>query len=236
MVIDQSIIRGNLQYAAISALRRLPLDPGNSAFLHRATQGLLFSDPVAVRHSLEILSELAMKDPYAVAMSLGKHVQSGGALQDVLHLHDVLARVALARLCHTVSRARALDERPDIKSQFNSVLYQLLLDPSERVCFEAILCVLGKFDNSERTEERAAGWYRLTREILKLPEAPSVKDTESKKDKTSKTRRPQPLIKLVMRRYEAFFQSSLCIKENVYIHNCIQNTYSLVLQFCLIDC
>lgn len=32
-----------------------------------------------------------------------------GALQDVLHLHDVLARVSLARLCHTLSRARALD-------------------------------------------------------------------------------------------------------------------------------
>lgn len=41
-------------------------------------------------------------------------------------------------------------ERPDIKSQFTSVLYQLLLDPSDRVCFEAILCVLGKFDNTER--------------------------------------------------------------------------------------
>lgn len=32
---------------------------------------VLFSDPVAVRHSLEILSELAAKDPYAVAMALG---------------------------------------------------------------------------------------------------------------------------------------------------------------------
>lgn len=41
-------------------------------------------------------------------------------------------------------------ERPDIRSQFNSVLYQLLLDPSERVCFEAIFCVLGKSDNTER--------------------------------------------------------------------------------------
>lgn len=41
-------------------------------------------------------------------------------------------------------------ERPDIRSQFNSVLYQLLLDPSERVCFEAILCILGKHDNAER--------------------------------------------------------------------------------------
>lgn len=30
-----------------------------------------FADPVAVRHSLEILSELATKDPYAVAMGLG---------------------------------------------------------------------------------------------------------------------------------------------------------------------
>lgn len=47
-------------------------------------------------------------------------------------------------------------ERPDIKSQFNSVLYQLLLDPSERVCFEAILCVLGKSDNTDRLVE---GFY-----------------------------------------------------------------------------
>ncbi|XAR50699.1 hypothetical protein NMG60_11005097 [Bertholletia excelsa] len=212
------IIRSNLQYAALSALRRLPLDPGNPAFLHRAVQGVTFADPVAVRHALELLAELATKDPYAVAMALGKHAQPGGALQDVLHLHDVLARVALARLCHAISRARVLDERPDVKSQFNSLLYQLLLDPSERVCFEAILCVLGKFDNAERTEERAAGWYRLTREILKLPEAPSIsskaanddsKDPakSSKKEKSQKTRRPQPLIKLVMRRLEASFRS-----------------------------
>ncbi|XP_027175218.1 uncharacterized protein LOC113774796 [Coffea eugenioides] len=213
----ESIIRSNLQYAAISALRRLPLDPGNPAFLHRAVQGVSFADPVAVRHSLEILSELATSDPYAVAMALGKVVQPGGALHDVLHLHDVLARVALARLCHTISRARSLNDRPDIRSQFSSVLYQLLLDPSERVCFEAILCVLGKLDNAERTEERAAGWYRLTREILKLPEAPSVKETKadskdaapakSSKEKSSKTKRPQPLIKLVMRRLESSFRS-----------------------------
>ncbi|KAK4373116.1 hypothetical protein RND71_008500 [Anisodus tanguticus] len=206
----ESTIRSNLQYAALSALRRLPLDPGNPTFLHRAVQGVSFADPVAVRHSLEILSDLATSDPYAVAMALG-------ALQDVLHMHDVLARVALARLCHSISRARSLDERPDIKSQFNSVLYQLLLDPSERVCFEAILCVLGKVDNAERTEERAAGWYRLAREILKLPEAPSSKDSNSEskdaapskssKDKSSKTRRPQPLIKLVMRRLESSLRS-----------------------------
>uniref|UniRef100_A0A2P2LHX4 Uncharacterized protein n=1 Tax=Rhizophora mucronata TaxID=61149 RepID=A0A2P2LHX4_RHIMU len=148
-------------------------------------------------------------------MALGKLVLPGGALQDVLHLHDVLARVSLARLCHAISRARALDERPDIKSQFNSVLYQLLLDPSDRVCFEAILCVLGKSDGTERTEERAAGWYRLTREILKLPEAPSVGSKGSSADsidtskasKDKKTRRPQPLIKLVMRRLESSFRS-----------------------------
>lgn len=53
---------------------------------------------------------------------------------------------------------------------------------------------------NHRTEERALGWYRLTREVLKAPEAPSVKD----KDKSSKARRPQLLIKLVMRR-------SLCL-------------------------
>ncbi|KAI4371226.1 hypothetical protein MLD38_019488 [Melastoma candidum] len=213
------IIRSNLQYAALSALRRLPLDPGNPAFLHRAVQGVSFADPVAVRHSLEIICDLATRDQYAVAMALGKVVAPGGALHDVLHLHDVLARISLARLCHIISRSRALDERPDIKSQFNSVLYQLLLDPSERVCFEAILCILGKYDNTERTEERAGGWYRLTREILKLPEAPSVssKDLISDgkdalppkpgKDKSSKAKRPQPLIKLVMRRLESSFRS-----------------------------
>ncbi|XP_008798968.1 uncharacterized protein LOC103713729 isoform X1 [Phoenix dactylifera] len=214
----ESIIRNNLQYGALSALRRLPLDPGNPAFLHRAVQGISFADPVAVRHALAIISDLAARDPYSVAMALGKHAQPGGALQDVLHLHDVLARLFLARLCYTLSRARALDERPDITSQYSSLLYQLLLDPSDRVCFEAILCVLGKFNNTERTEERAAGWIRLTREILKLPEAPSVSSKHSQsKDAlppkpssgkpANKARRPQPLIKFVMRRLESSFRS-----------------------------
>ncbi|RLN19868.1 uncharacterized protein C2845_PM02G30700 [Panicum miliaceum] len=199
----ESIIRGNLQYASLSALRRLPLDPGNPAFLHRAVQGVEFSDPVAVRHALSIISEIAAKDPYSVAMALG-------ALQDILHLHDVLARVYLAKLCHSISRARVLDQRPDIKSQYSFLLYQLLLDPSDRVCFEAINCVLGKVDNTESTEDRAGGWIRLTREILKLPEAPSVasKGVLSKSnEKSSKARRPQPLIKLVMRRLESSFRS-----------------------------
>ncbi|KAF3503384.1 hypothetical protein F2Q69_00043284 [Brassica cretica] len=190
----KSIIRSNLQYAAMSALRRLPLDPGNPLFLHRAAQGVSFADPVAVRHSLEILSELAARDPYSVAMTLEKLASPAGALQDILHLNDVLARVALARLCHSISRARALDERPDIRSHFNSILYQLLLDPSERVLSDQ------HFIASFRTDERASGWYRLTREILKLPEAPS-------KDKSNKTKRPQPLIKLVMRRLESSFRS-----------------------------
>eukprot|EP00268_Persea_americana_P024878 TRINITY_DN24260_c1_g1_i6.p1 TRINITY_DN24260_c1_g1~~TRINITY_DN24260_c1_g1_i6.p1 ORF type:complete len:873 (+),score=198.29 TRINITY_DN24260_c1_g1_i6:1545-4163(+) len=141
------------------------------------------------------------------------------ALHDVLYLHDVLGRVSLARLCHTLSTARALDEMPDVKSQFTHLLYQLLLDPSERVCFEAILCLLGKFDNTERTEDRAAGWILLTREILKLPETSSVsgkeyqtKDTlppkPTKDKRSSKLKRPQPLIKLVMRRLESSFRSS----------------------------
>ncbi|WOL18057.1 hypothetical protein Cni_G26850 [Canna indica] len=211
----ESNMRSNLQYASLSALRRLPLDPGNPAFLHRAIQGISFADPVAVRHAMAIMTDIAARDPYSVAMALGKHAEHGGALHDILQLHDVLARVSLARLCHALSRARALDERPDIKTQFSYLLYQLLLDPSDRVCFEAILCVLGKFDNTERTEERAAGWIRLTREVLKFPEAPSVtlKDTDNPTAKVnhekpaSKAKRPQPLIKLVMRRLESSFRS-----------------------------
>ncbi|KAF6137353.1 hypothetical protein GIB67_036390 [Kingdonia uniflora] len=74
----ESIIRSNLQYAALSAMRRLPLDPGNPAFLHRAVQGVSFADPVAVRHALAIISELATRDPYSAAMALGKLVLPGG--------------------------------------------------------------------------------------------------------------------------------------------------------------
>ncbi|KAK9055297.1 hypothetical protein SSX86_026379 [Deinandra increscens subsp. villosa] len=195
----ESIIGSNLQYAALSALRRLPLDLGNPLFLHRIVQGISFSDPVAVRHALEMTFELATKDPYAVAMALGKLVQPGGALEDVLHSHDVLARVSLARLCHTISRAKSLNERPDIKSQFNTLLYQLLTDPSDTVCFEAITCALGKYDNSDRMEVRALGWYNLTREFLKVP---------YKTDKSSKKKCPQLLIKLVMRRLKTSFRSS----------------------------
>jgi hypothetical protein len=36
-------------------------------------------------------------------------VYVAGALQDVLHLHDVLARVSLEKLCCTISRAKSLD-------------------------------------------------------------------------------------------------------------------------------
>jgi len=50
-----------------------------------------------------------------------------------------------------------------------------------------------------RTEERATGWYLLTREILKLPLA---SPKESSKDKSQKMKRPQLLIKFVMRRFK----------------------------------
>ncbi|KAI3782318.1 hypothetical protein L2E82_12360 [Cichorium intybus] len=195
----ESIIGSNLQYAALSALRRLPLDPENPLFLHRVVQGISFADPVAVRHSLEMTSELAAKDPYAVAMALGKLAQPGGALQDVLHSPDVFARVALARLCHTISRANSLNEWPDIKSQFNELLYQLIIDPCATVCFEAINCALGKSDNADRTEVRAIGWYNLTRVVLNVP---------VKSDKSYNKKCPELLIKIVMKRLKASFCSS----------------------------
>lgn len=217
----ESAVRSNLQYAALSTLRRLPLDPGNPAFLHRAVQGIACADPIGVRHALAIVSELATRDPYAVALAVAKIALTGGALQEVLQLHDVLARVYLARLCFILSRARVLDERPDLKSQYQTILYQLLLDPSERVCFEAIMCILGKFDNNERLEERAGGWAMLTTAILKFPDAPSAPTNNPQQAKdgngippkapkerpASRPRRPQALIKLVMRRLESAFRS-----------------------------
>lgn len=36
-------------------------------------------------------------------------LHEAGALWDVLHLRDVVARVSLARLCHVLSKARSLD-------------------------------------------------------------------------------------------------------------------------------
>lgn len=44
---------------------------GHQPVNHFIYCSVLFSDPVAVRHSLEILSDLATKDPYAVATALG---------------------------------------------------------------------------------------------------------------------------------------------------------------------
>lgn len=38
-------------------------------------------------------------------------VPVAGSLQEVLQIHDVLARVYLARLCYILSRARVLDGR-----------------------------------------------------------------------------------------------------------------------------
>ncbi|KAG0603461.1 hypothetical protein M758_10G096300 [Ceratodon purpureus] len=223
----ESALRSNLQYAALSTLRRLPLDSGNPAFLHRAVQGIACADPVGVRHALSVVAELATKDLTAVAMAVAKLSLAGGSLQEVLQIHDVLARVYLARLCYILSRARVLDERPEVKSQFTTILYQLLLDPSERVCFEAISCVLGKFDASESLEDRANGWVLLTTAILKFPEPPSqpAKDASGGAGKDGATkegipprgpkdrqaprpRRPQPLIKLVMRRLESALRSS----------------------------
>ena len=67
-----------------------------------------------------------------------------------------------------------------------------------------------------RTEERAAGWIRLTREILKLVEAPSISSKDNaqsidalppkpKSDKPGlKSKRPQPLFKLAMRKCRIF--------------------------------
>lgn len=49
-----------------------------------------------------------------------------------------------------LKRMLILAERPEVRTQFTTILYQLLLDPSERVCFEAVSCILGKFDASER--------------------------------------------------------------------------------------
>ncbi|CAL2271918.1 unnamed protein product [Prunus armeniaca] len=82
----EQLAKTNLQYAALRALRRLPLDPGNPAFLYRAVQG----------HALEILSELSTKDPYAVAMALGKHAEPGGLYMVDLHCsNDRLSSIAL---------------------------------------------------------------------------------------------------------------------------------------------
>lgn len=223
----ESALRSNLQYAALSTLRRLPLDSGNPAFLHRAVQGIACADPVGVRHALSVVTELATKDTTAVAMAVAKVSLNGGSLQEVLQIHDVLARVYLARLCYILSRAKVLDERPEVRTQFTTILYQLLLDPSERVCFEAVSCILGKFDASESLEDRAVGWVLLTTAILKFPEPPSLpaKDSSGAAGKDGATkegipprgpkdrqaprpRRPQPLIKLVMRRLEAALRSS----------------------------
>lgn len=68
----------------------------------------------------------------------------------VISVSIIIFRIHFHLGCHYIVCDFIVSERPDIKSQFTSVLYQLLLDPSDRVCFEAIMCVLGKSDTTER--------------------------------------------------------------------------------------
>ena len=46
----------------------------NLAFWDWCDCRISFADPVAVRHSLAIISDLATRDPYSVAMALGQYV------------------------------------------------------------------------------------------------------------------------------------------------------------------
>lgn len=52
-----------------------------------------FSDPVAVRHSLEILYELCTKDPYAVAMALGNTITLRFETCSIILCFDMLLSV-----------------------------------------------------------------------------------------------------------------------------------------------
>lgn len=65
--------------------------------------------PGGICDSLLLLSYITFLATLLVVTNVCKIFTVSGALHDVLHLHDVLARVALARLCYSISRARALD-------------------------------------------------------------------------------------------------------------------------------
>lgn len=51
-------------------------------FYSNAFDRIQFADPVAVRHALGLISDIATKDPYSVAMALGQFKFSM-----TLHLH-----------------------------------------------------------------------------------------------------------------------------------------------------
>eukprot|EP00850_Spirogloea_muscicola_P007938 SM000041S15497 [mRNA] locus=s41:434327:443553:- [translate_table: standard] len=150
----RAALRTNLHYAALSAMRRLPLDPTNETLLLRAAQGLTSADPIAIRHALAMAADMARTNPLGVAEAID-------ALPEVIFVTDVFARVYLARLCATLVHSIALNDALDWKGLFSAVLFQLLYDPSSAVVLEAVAGIVGSINAEGSTQQRATGWVAL---------------------------------------------------------------------------
>ena len=64
-----------------------------------------FSDPVAVRHALSIISEIAAKDPYSVAMALGQFPHILLIIAHTVHWPNICHYVKLLLVPHALKTA-----------------------------------------------------------------------------------------------------------------------------------
>eukprot|EP00271_Cylindrocystis_brebissonii_P002242 TRINITY_DN12688_c0_g1_i1.p1 TRINITY_DN12688_c0_g1~~TRINITY_DN12688_c0_g1_i1.p1 ORF type:complete len:1176 (+),score=259.12 TRINITY_DN12688_c0_g1_i1:411-3938(+) len=210
----ETAVRANLHYAALSALRRLPMDPSNAVLGERVLLGIGCSDPVGVRHSLAMAVELAAGSPVTIANSLTK--LAGGSLAAAMRSKDMFARVYLARLCGVLIHSQELYERPDIRGLYSAILFQFLYDPSEKVVMEAILCISGSRNGEGSGDHRADGWQILTTSVVTEANRPALQEDEKDKKgamparKEQNERKPttEPVLKVVVQRLDDALRST----------------------------
>ncbi|CAI7752911.1 unnamed protein product, partial [Closterium sp. NIES-53] len=184
-------LRGNLFGAALSALRRLPLDPASDAFVERVVLGIGCPDAVGLRHALSMAADIALVNPLALATSISR--LAGGSLAAAIRAPDMFARVYLARLCAALVHASQIYDRADFRGLFSAFLFQLLYDANVRVCLEAICCITAAFSAKVEptTAQRADGWQILTTSLMDTRGA--ARDLAGGKAVGSKEKEAMPL-------------------------------------------
>ncbi|CAI5984216.1 unnamed protein product [Closterium sp. NIES-64] len=184
-------LRGNLFGAALSALRRLPLDPASDAFVERVVLGIGCGDAVGLRHALSMAADIALVNPLALATSISR--LAGGSLAAAIRAPDMFARVYLARLCAALVHASQIYDRADFRGLFSAFLFQLLYDANVRVCLEAICCITATFSAKVEptTAQRADGWQILTTSLMDTRGA--ARDLAGGKAGGSKEKEAMPL-------------------------------------------
>lgn len=134
--------RTALQYAALSVVRQR-LGPVPSLHRHIA-HGLVSPDKVAARHAFALLLSLARSDPAAAAPMLAAALPGAAPGPDgPVNSADTIARALLCTACGELASSPSVPA--DLRAEFFRSLGHFVVDNRDRVVFEAVHVLAGRF-------------------------------------------------------------------------------------------